>query len=137
MEIKAKKGCSFDQIYLSFSTQLTSLHNFNQSTTIHSALLLFQNPMWNLVANVVASLSFVNRAVIVISETCPLLRLRNGQVAYNQTALEDRYPVQTSASFTCDVNYILVGTTSTICQSSGSWTKDRPRCQGNNSNSTW
>ena len=59
--------------------------------------------------------------LIFILETCPRLILRNGQVTYNQTALEGRYPAGTDARFECDYLYHRVGAFRRICQASGNF----------------
>ena len=60
--------------------------------------------------------------------TCSALGLSNGRVDYNTSAVNGRYPVDTSASFTCNSGYTRSGSSSSICQNSGGWNEYEPTC---------
>ena len=64
---------------------------------------------------------------------CPsLASLPNGQVDYDSNPDDDgQYPMNASATFSCNDEYVLDGETSTICQDSGNWNQPTPTCIGN------
>ena len=64
---------------------------------------------------------------------CNGFSLSNGQVTYNLVSMNGQYPVGTTASFTCDSGYNVVGSNSITCQPSGTWNQQAPNCeQGRN-----
>ena len=60
---------------------------------------------------------------------CDGIFLENGQVRYNQLAVNGQYPVDTVASITCDYGYNLEGANSRVCQSSGTWSQKSTLCK--------
>ena len=70
--------------------------------------------------------------------TCPPLILEYGEVAYNTSLLNDGlylttgYSVDTIASFSCNEFHHRHGSSSVICQSSGSWSGHTPVCNACN-----
>ena len=73
---------------------------------------------------------------------CPHLGLQHGTVSYNTTLKRANgqlpwtsvtgYRVNTLASFLCDKDFRREGSSSAICQSSGNWTEEAPRCTASN-----
>ena len=66
--------------------------------------------------------------------TCPALTVLNGDVSYNTSAADDRYPVGTTASFSCDSTFLPSGPDSSTCDVSGIWNQEPLTCQGNSKN---
>ena len=56
--------------------------------------------------------------------------MTNGHVWYNRPGINHGYPVNTLATFSCNIGYEVVGSDSLTCQSSGEWSK-LPKCGGN------
>ena len=57
--------------------------------------------------------------------TCSALALSNGMISYNGNPADDgRYPVNTTATFTCNDEYYLDGDITGTCESSGSWSQE-------------
>ena len=44
-------------------------------------------------------------------------------------SMNGQYPVETTASFTCDSGYKLKGPNSRSCQATGTWTQRTPDCE--------
>ena len=64
--------------------------------------------------------------------SCPALSLSNGTVNYDRDrANNGQYPVNTTATFTCDDDYYPDGDESTTCESSGIWSQSIPTCMSN------
>ena len=63
--------------------------------------------------------------------TCVSLSLPNGRVSYNRGAINGRYPVDTVTSFSCNSGYSRSGSSSRICQTSGDWNQQTPKCNKN------
>ena len=61
--------------------------------------------------------------------TCDSLSLSHGDVDYDNDAVDGGYPVDTTASFSCDSKYDKKGSSSITCQTSGSWSDDTPHCK--------
>ena len=60
---------------------------------------------------------------------CNNLNLENGHVDYNSSTVKDEfYHVGTVASFKCNDGYGLSGSQSSLCQASGIWDKETPKC---------
>ena len=53
--------------------------------------------------------------------TCPALTLANGQISYDASPVNGRYPVGATASLTCDYGYFQSGASRRTCLSSGIW----------------
>ena len=66
--------------------------------------------------------------------TCAPLTLINGDVSYSTSAVYGRYPVGTTASFTCDNIYIRNGLDSSTCNITGEWMDELPTCIGDKLN---
>ena len=61
---------------------------------------------------------------------CDPLSLRNGQISYSQPVLVNgKYPVGTTASFSCGSGYKLRGPNSRICEAPRTWTQGTPECE--------
>ena len=66
--------------------------------------------------------------------TCGSLSIENGQVTYNASGVTygdlEFYHVDTMASFSCNSGYILSGSDSSICLTSGggTWNDQTPTC---------
>ena len=52
----------------------------------------------------------------------------NGQVSYNRSPVNGRYPVGTEVYFSCNPGYSSTGPSSMICESSGNWSLQAPTC---------
>ena len=65
--------------------------------------------------------------------TCEVLGLAHGRVNFSESVVPSKgYPVDTLPSFTCNHGYNISGFNSSICQTSGNWNQQTPRCsQGN------
>ncbi len=71
-----------------------------------------------------------NNYKLTISETCfDLQPLMNGAIAYD-AGLTDNRPLNTTATSTCDNDYILIGVSFRVCQNDGTWSGSTPTCQG-------
>ena len=70
--------------------------------------------------------------VIFDVEACAALNLGNGQISYNKSPGEGKYPVGTVASFLCDPGYNRQGSSSKTCQASGSWDNNPTTCNQSN-----
>ena len=61
--------------------------------------------------------------------------MANGQVNYNQqqviNLMNERYHIDTVATYTCNDGYSLSGSESNTCQASGNWEHDLPTCESN------
>ena len=68
--------------------------------------------------------------------TCPAPSLQNGELHYDSSQVFEGYPVETVASFTCHDGFILSGSNSTTCQTSGDWNLETPVCNQSNENGT-
>ena len=67
--------------------------------------------------------------------SCRFLRLQNGEVSYNNvSSLDESFPVNTTASFSCNSHYRRDGPSSVTCQTSGNWTEETPTCTASNGN---
>ena len=64
--------------------------------------------------------------------TCPTLSLANGEISYNASQANTGYPVDTHASFMCNLGYTLSGSSSSSCQTSGYWNQASPICGESN-----
>ena len=68
---------------------------------------------------------------------CSPLKLPNSVVSYDGSivsyAFTDKYSVDTVATFSCNPGYSLSGSSSSICQDSGTWDPQPPTC-GNKMN---
>ncbi|XP_064386669.1 sushi, von Willebrand factor type A, EGF and pentraxin domain-containing protein 1-like [Halichondria panicea] len=61
---------------------------------------------------------------------CPdLMDLVNGSIAYDMETIDDR-PVDTVATYTCDIGYTLIGNSTRTCGSDGVWSGSDPACEG-------
>ena len=60
--------------------------------------------------------------------TCVALSLDNGQVGYHTPVGDEGYTVDTVAYFSCAYGFVLSGSSSTICQTSGNWNPEPPMC---------
>ena len=62
--------------------------------------------------------------------TCEAIgHLGNGTISYNKQPLTNgQYPVNTSASFTCNTGYAISGDMNITCQASGHWNHSPPTC---------
>ena len=58
---------------------------------------------------------------IFLTVTCLVPTLKNGMAQFDRSAVNDRYPENTTAIFTCNDGYILKGHNKSFCQA-GSWT---------------
>ena len=67
--------------------------------------------------------------------TCPALSLLNGKVSYNETSVNERYPVDTEALFLCDSGFLPFGFDSSICNPFGNWSQSNLTCKGKALNS--
>ena len=68
--------------------------------------------------------------IINFSETCfDLQPLINGAIAYD-AGLADSRPINTTATSTCDNDYILIGVSFRVCQNDGTWSGSAPTCHG-------
>ena len=67
-----------------------------------------------------------------LAVTCASLSLENGEIEYNASLLNGRYPVYTMASFSCNQFYNRTGSSSTICQIYGNWSQQTPTCSASN-----
>ena len=76
------------------------------------------------------SLKFECRSVCFVSVTCTSLTLINGDVSYSISAIDGRYPVGSTASFTCSDGYIRNGLDSSTCMITGEWMDELPTCIG-------
>ena len=65
---------------------------------------------------------------------CPTLKLPNGQVNYNLSPSDGKYPNGTLASLTCNQGYYRGVNRGTTCQASGNWTQPLPMCYDSNEN---
>ena len=63
-----------------------------------------------------------------VEATCPELSLENGQITYDPLRSSSQSPVDSVASFECDYGYKLHGSSSTTCQTSGTWSEQTPKC---------
>ena len=68
--------------------------------------------------------------------SCSALNLPNGIVSYNGHQMSDsRYPIDTTATFTCNPGYSVDGYLQNICIVSeigaGNWSHQMPTCRGN------
>ena len=66
--------------------------------------------------------------------TCPALILQNGEVNYDLSQVFEGYPVETVASFACNDGFMLSGSNTTTCQTSGVWSLETPVCTRSNEN---
>ena len=64
--------------------------------------------------------------------TCPTLSLANGEITYNASLANTGYPVDTCASFMCNLGYTLSGFSSSSCQTSGNWNQASTICEESN-----
>ena len=64
--------------------------------------------------------------------TCPSLSLSNGGISYNKSPVNGRYPVDTVASLSCHHGYLLSGSSSRTCQTSGYWNQQTVACNQSN-----
>ena len=71
---------------------------------------------------------FISYHLYCVVVTCPDLSLANGQITYDPLSSSNQYPVDSVASFTCDYGYRLLGSDSTTCHSSGTWSEPTPTC---------
>ena len=77
-------------------------------------------------------------SIFLFAVTCPPLILEYGEVAYNTPLWNDElylttgYSVDTTASFSCNEFHHRYGSSSVICQSSGSWSGHTPICNAYN-----
>ncbi|XP_064386974.1 sushi, von Willebrand factor type A, EGF and pentraxin domain-containing protein 1-like [Halichondria panicea] len=70
-------------------------------------------------------------SVPVCQQTCfDLQPLMNGAIAYD-AGLTDNRPLNTTATSTCDNDYILIGVSFRVCQNDGTWSGSTPTCQAN------
>ena len=63
--------------------------------------------------------------------TCSDINLPNGEVIYSISLENERYPVNTEATFSCSPEYILSGSSSSTCLASGNsavWNPQIPTC---------
>ena len=66
---------------------------------------------------------------ICFTVSCPALNLMNGHVTYDSDSVgNDRYPVNTRATFTCNVGHRLDGPLGRDCQPSGDWDQETATC---------
>ena len=67
---------------------------------------------------------------IVVTCAALLNKLQNKlQINYNQQKRPDgKYPVYTVATYTCNDGYVLSGSDSNTCQTSGDWQQGNPNC---------
>ena len=69
------------------------------------------------------------RLNIITAVTCEALSLSNGRLSYNKPqATNGKYPVDTTVSFTCNHGFRKTGSSSSTCQTSGSWNQQTPTC---------
>ena len=68
--------------------------------------------------------------------TCPALNLVNGQISYDASPVNGRFPVGTTASLSCDAGYSLSGTRTRTCHDLGNWDNQdqTPTCNAGNEN---
>ena len=74
----------------------------------------------------------LKRVYIFSIVTCPTLSLVNGEITYNASQGNEGYPVDTRASFMCNLGYTLSGFSSSTCQISGHWNQASPICGESN-----
>ena len=74
--------------------------------------------------------------IIFTLVACAHIRLDNGEVNYDGSrvpfAFTDKYSVDTVATFSCNPGYSLSGSSSSICQDSGTWDPQPPTCDNEN-----
>ena len=69
---------------------------------------------------------------IVVS--CEALSLTNGQISYDRSPKNGRYPAETVASFSCNDRYSQFGPSSRNCRTSGAWNSQTTTCESNKIN---
>ena len=65
------------------------------------------------------------------TETCPALSdPADGSVSFSQTplAVSGHYLPGTVASFSCGLGFVIVGDSTSVCQSDTTWTNSQPDC---------
>ena len=68
----------------------------------------------------------------LVEVTCSALEsILNGGVSYDRDSSDGQYPFNTTASFSCNSEYLLSGSDSRTCQTSGDWSQQTPVCRGN------
>ena len=70
---------------------------------------------------------------ILTVDTCAEHSFENGEVNYDKQPVNDgRYPIDTVATYTCNIELVRSGSSSRTCQNSGNWEPALPICyQGN------
>ena len=56
--------------------------------------------------------------------------MENGEVHFNKSVVNGRYPVDTTALIQCNAGYTIPGPSTRICQSSKNWNGQEPTCEG-------
>ena len=73
---------------------------------------------------------------ILTVDTCAWHSLENGEVDYDKQRVNDeRYPIDTVATYTCNTGYSQSGSSSRTCQNSGNWEPALPTCNEGNKKS--
>ena len=60
--------------------------------------------------------------------TCLALYLENGELSYNESLANGEYAVDTMVYFTCNYGFENSGTSSAVCQTTGTWDQETPTC---------
>ena len=117
-------------LYRSKNPQINSLNmysSFFHHCTVH-LLFEFCTHISSLVQTEVVCM-IIN--ICIFAAVCLHIEIKHGRSFYNRRAENSYYPVNTRASFTCDSGSSLTGSGSRICQSSGDWSGEETRCEGN------
>ena len=70
--------------------------------------------------------------ILILTVLCEDLYLSNGQISFDQAAVNEQYPVGTVATFTCIHGYSLEGSRTRTCQASGIWNQQVVSCRESN-----
>ena len=71
--------------------------------------------------------------------TCPAVQLPHGTIQYTKQPINERYPVNTTLTFSCDYTYVahsqtivLIYRVRATCLPTGRWSRDVPHCKDSN-----